>query len=266
MSEELIEKIEDGIATLTLNRPESRNALTRELIGELVHAVERLAADSKVRVVVLTGAGGAFCAGGDIREMQRSPVVDSATGSFEEQVASVRAGTELSRWLHEMPKPTLAVIPGATAGAGLSIALACDMRIAANEAKMTTAFAKIGLSGDFGGSFFLTHLVGSAKARELYFTADVITGAQAAAWGLVNMAVPAEELSQKATDLARQLSTMPTIAIGCIKNNIRVAESETLSDVLDAEANHLVRTMGTNDHRAAITAFLEKRLPSFQGT
>jgi 2-(1,2-epoxy-1,2-dihydrophenyl)acetyl-CoA isomerase len=172
---------------------------------------------------------------------------------------------DFSRWLHEMPKPTLAVIPGAAAGAGLSIALACDFRIASEDAKMTTAFSKIGASGDYGGSYFLSKLVGSAKARELYFTADVISGAEAARLGVVNRAVPAADLAREAAALARRLADLPTVAIGYMKKNLAIAEHGTLSETMDAEAIHMVRTMATDDHKAASLAFVEKRPPVFRG-
>ena len=179
MTDHLLETLEDGVATLTMNRPEARNALSGPMMAALAEAVPRLAADPKVRVVVLTGAGSAFCAGGDVKGFAADTGrgTDGGAGpSFEQRLHGLRTGMEVSRWLHEMPKPTLAVIPGPAAGAGLSMALACDLRIAADGAKMTTAFSKVGVSGDYGGSYFLSHLVGAAKARELYFMADVISG------------------------------------------------------------------------------------------
>ena len=172
---------------------------------------------------------------------------------------------EVVRWLHEMPKPTLAVIPGPAAGAGLSLALACDLRIAADEAKLTTAFSKVGLAGDYGGSYFLTKLVGSAKARELYFTADIILGSQAAALGIVTKSVPAAELAEAAADYARYLASLPTVTIGYMKRNLNIAEHATLAEVLDLEALHMVRTMMTDDHKAASRAFVRKEQPVFQG-
>jgi 2-(1,2-epoxy-1,2-dihydrophenyl)acetyl-CoA isomerase len=191
---------------------------------------------------------------------------DGAEGpTFDQRVQGLRNGMEFSRWLHEMPKPTLAVIPGAVAGAGLSMALACDLRIIADEAKMTTAFSKIGASGDYGGSYFLTKLVGPAKARELYFTADVISGAQAAALGIVSRSVPAADLPREAAALARRLADLPTVAIGYMKKNLGLAEHASLNEVLDSEAIHMVRTMMTEDHKAASLAFVEKRPPVFQG-
>lgn len=265
MTDHLIETFEDGIATLTMNRPESRNALSGEMLAALSAAAPRLALDPNVRVVVVTGAGGAFCAGGDVKGFvaDKGPAGEGPT--FDQRVNGLRNGMDFSRWLHEMPKPTLAVIPGAAAGAGLSIALACDVRIASEEAKMTTAFSKIGASGDYGGSYFLSKLVGSARARELYFTADVISGAEAARLGVVNRAVPAADLAREAAALARRLADLPTVAIGYMKKNLAIAEHGSLSEVMDAEAIHMVRTMMTEDHKAASLAFVEKRPPVFRG-
>jgi len=265
MTDHLIETFADGVATLTLNRPEARNALSPELLQALSAAAPRLALDPAVRVVVLTGAGGAFCAGGDVKGFvaRGEPGVEAPT--FDQRVNTLRSGMEFSRWLHEMPKPTLAVIPGAAAGAGLAMALACDLRIATEDAKLTTAFSRIGASGDYGGSYFLTHLVGPAKARELYFTADVISGREAAALGIVNRAVPAADLAAEAAKLARRLADLPTVAIGYMKRNLSLAEHAPLSEVMDAEAIHMVRTMATEDHKAASLAFVEKRPPVFRG-
>jgi 2-(1,2-epoxy-1,2-dihydrophenyl)acetyl-CoA isomerase len=268
MTQDLIETFEDGIATLTMNRPEARNALTGAMQAGLMEAIPRLAADPKVRLVVLTGAGGAFCAGGDVKGFAaansdgRSPL---GAGTMETRIHGLRAGMEMTRWLHEMPKPTLAVIGGPAAGAGLSLALACDLRIAAEDAKLTTAFSKVGLAGDYGGSYFLTHLVGGAKARELYFTADVITGAEALKLGIVNKAVPRAELPEAAAAWARYLAGLPTTAIGYMKRNLNAAEHATLSEVLDSEAQNMVRTMMTDDHKAAAAAFVAKTAPVFQG-
>jgi 2-(1,2-epoxy-1,2-dihydrophenyl)acetyl-CoA isomerase len=172
---------------------------------------------------------------------------------------------EVSRWLHEMPKPTLAVIPGPAAGAGFSLAVACDLRIAADDAKLTTAFSKVGLSGDFGGSWFLNHLVGAAKAREMYFSAQVLSGAEAQRIGLVNRAVPAAMLAEAARAWAAELAALPTIAIGYMKRNLNVGLRGSLSDVLDAEAIHMIRTFETADHKGAALAFVDKRAPSFDG-
>ena len=265
MSQDLQESFACGIATLTMNRPEARNALSRDMMMGLAEALPRLAADPAVRLVVLTGAGDAFCAGGDVKGFARNAAGAPATVSFDHKVTDLRARMEVSRWLHEMPKPTLAVIPGAAAGAGLSVALACDLRIATEDAKLTTAFSKIGLSGDFGGSYFLNHLVGAAKAREMYFTGQVISGAEGQRIGLVNRAVPAAQLADAARAWAAELAALPTVAVGYMKRNLNTGLRGSLSDVLDAEALHMIRTFETDDHKGAAVAFVEKRPPKFSG-
>ncbi|HWF00253.1 MAG TPA: enoyl-CoA hydratase [Caulobacteraceae bacterium] len=267
MSQELIETFEDGVATLTLNRPEARNALTAEMQAGLNEAMPRLAADSKVRCVVVTGAGAAFCAGGDVKGFAARTGAPGGGGGLdiERRAHDLRAGTEICRFLHEMPKPTLAVIPGPAAGAGLSIALACDLRIASETAKLTTAFSKVGLAGDYGGSWFLSQLVGAAKARELYFLSEVISGAEACRLGIVNRAVPADEIVEAGRAWARELAALPTKAIGYMKRNLNAAAHATLSEVLDLEAFHMVRTMTTEDHKNASAAFVRKEKPVFEG-
>jgi len=265
MTQELLETVEGGIATLTMNRPEARNALTLEMMDALLEALARLSADPDVRMVVLTGAGRAFCAGGDVKGFARNVAGGDDLPSFDNKVTTLRARMEVSRWLHEMPKPTLAVIPGPAAGAGFAMALACDMRIAAADAKLTTAFSRIGLSGDFGGSYFLSKLVGPAKAREMYFTAEVLRGDQAHALGLVNRCVPLADLPQAARAYAQELAALPTVAIGYMKRNLNAAGRQSLSEVMDTEAVHLVRTFDTDDHKNAALAFVDKREPQFQG-
>ena len=265
MTQDLIESFEGGIATLTMNRPEARNALSRAMMEGLAEAMPRLAVDPAVRLVVLTGAGNAFCSGGDVKGFAKNVGGAPAAVSFDTKVTDLRARMEAVRWLHEMPKPTLAVIPGAAAGAGLSLALACDLRIAADDAKFTTAFSKIGLSGDFGGSYFLNHLVGAAKARQMYFTAQVINGAEAQRIGMVDRAVPAAQLADAARAWAAELAALPTVALGYMKRNLNVGLRGSLSDVLDAEAVHMIRSFETEDHKGAAVAFVEKRPPRFNG-
>ena len=265
MTQDLLESTEGGIATLTMNRPEARNAFTRDMMDALSEALPRLARDPAIRLVVLTGTGAAFCAGGDVKGFARNAAGAPASMSFDHKVTDLRARTEVSRWLHDMPKPTLAVIAGAAAGAGLSLALACDLRIAADDAKLTTAFSKVGLSGDFGGSYFLNHLVGPAKAREMYFSGQVVRGDEAQRIGLVNRVVPAAQLAEAARAWAAELAALPTVAIGYMKRNLNVGLRGSLSDVLDAEAVHMIRTFETDDHKGAAAAFVEKRAPQFHG-
>src|SRR5262245_13630318 len=169
---DLLEAVADGVATLTLNRPEKLNAMSAAMLDALLEALPRVADDPSVGVVVLTGAGRGFCAGGDVRAMAEGR--EFAGDTLEEKASALRSQMEVSRWLHEMPKPTIAMVRGPAAGAGLSLAMACDLRIVGDSARFATAFARVGYSGDFGGSFFLTSLVGTAKARELYYTADIL--------------------------------------------------------------------------------------------
>lgn len=265
MSQDLIETVENGIATLTMNRPDSRNALNREVIEGLANALPRLATDPSVRVIVLTGAGRAFCSGGDVKSFAKAAAGGGQPMGFDQRVTDLRARADVSRLLHEIPKPTLAVIPGPAAGAGLSLALACDLRIAAEDAKLTTAFSKVGLSGDFGGSYFLNKLVGPALARDLYFTARVVSGAEALKLGMVNRAVPYEQLAKAALDYAQELASLPTIAVGYMKRNLNAGLRGTLADTLDAESIHMIRCFDTEDHKGAAAAFVEKRAPVFKG-
>jgi 2-(1,2-epoxy-1,2-dihydrophenyl)acetyl-CoA isomerase len=255
--------------TLTMNRPEARNAMSSSMMSALGEAVPRAARDPKVRCLVLTGAGGAFCAGGDVKGFaQQASGGGTRTAeppTLEEKIYGLRQAMDLSRLLHEMPKPTLAIIPGAAAGGGLSLALACDLRFALDTAKLTTAFAKIGGSGDYGGSYFLPWLVGAAKARELYFTADVILGREAYALGIVNKVASAATFVEESTAYARYLASLPTLAIGMMKKNLNAAQNGTLSDVFDLEATHMMRAFETEDHKAAAVAFVNKQPPTFKG-
>ncbi|GAC1333858.1 MAG: enoyl-CoA hydratase [Beijerinckiaceae bacterium] len=258
---EFIEHIEDDVATLTFNRPDRMNALSKPIMDGLLEGLPRLAGDPSVAVIVLTGAGRAFCAGGDVKRM----AADEKPPSEAEATANLRARTEVSRLLHEIPKPTIAMVNGAAAGAGLSIALACDLRFAGESARFITAFAKVGFSGDFGGSYFLTKLVGTAKARELYFTAEPVSSRDALLLGMVNRVVPDDQLVKTTMNFARSLAKGPRIALGFMKQNLNLAESSTLGELLDAEAARMIRSGRTDDHREAAKAFVEKRTPVFVG-
>ena len=258
---ELLETIEDGIATLTFNRPERMNALSTPIMEGLLHGLPRLAGDPGVKVVVLTGAGRAFCSGGDVKSMAEGGEQRSAA----EATARLRSRMEVSRILHELPKPTIAMINGPAAAAGLALALACDLRVAGTSARLVTAFVRVGFSGDFGGSFFLTRLVGTAKARELYFTGRPVEADEALSLGLVNRVVPDEDLGAVTMELARSLAHGPSIALSLMKRNMNCAESSGLAELLDMEATHQVQSGRTQDHREAAKAFVEKRAPIFAG-
>ena len=261
----LLESIEDGVATLTMNRPEARNAMNAEIIEGLQEALPRLGADNDVRCVVLTGANGAFCAGGDVKGFASGGGAGAAP-TIEQRAQMLRPGFDVSRILHELPKPTLAAISGAAAGAGLSLALACDLRIALDTAKLTTAFSKVGLSGDYGISHFLPYLIGQARARELLFTAPVLSGAQAFELGLVNRIAVADDFETAVKSFAIELAEAATVAIGYMKKNLNAAHHSTLTETLDREAAHMARCFTTEDHKSAVQAFVEKRPPKFSGT
>ena len=264
MTDHLTEEIRGGVAILTMNRPDRRNAMSNEMLIAMLESLSRLAADDDIGCVVLTGAGGAFCAGGDVKAMADGEEFDGDT--LEAKTQQLRAVMETSRLLHEMPKPTIAMVGGAAAGAGLSLALACDMRIAASSAKFTTAFAKVGYSGDFGGSYYLTHLVGTAKARELYYTAALVMADEALSLGMVNHVFPADELEAETLGLAEGLAAGPRIAYRYMKRNLNAAEGGApLKDLLDMEALHHSRCGMTEDHQEAARAFVEKRPPVFKG-
>src|ERR1700726_2592023 len=204
-NEMVLQKLEQGLLTITMNRPDRRNALNADMTLGLVEAARRAQEDRGGRAVLLKGAGGTFCVGGDVKSMAegRAPL------PFQAKMANLRRGMEVSRILHEMPKPVVAQVDGAAAGAGLSTALACDLRVASESAKITTAFAKVGLSGDYGGTYFLTHLLGSAKARELYLTSPVLTAQEAFSLGMVTKVVPDAEVEAVAHELALSLAQGP---------------------------------------------------------
>jgi len=260
---DLIVEIRDGVAILTLNRPERLNALSRPMLDAAIATLERCADDAAVGCIVVTGAGRGFCAGGDVTAMGDT----SGTGDWtvERKVDRQRSIHRLSGLLHASTKPTVAAVNGACAGAGLGIALACDLRLAADSAKFTTAFAKVGFSGDFGITWPLVRIVGEAKAKELLFLSDVIDAAQALELGLVNRIAPAAVLLVEALELAARLARGPRTAYRYMKQNIDAAAVETYQQLLDREAFTQCRTSGTADHREGVAAFVAKREPRFTG-
>jgi 2-(1,2-epoxy-1,2-dihydrophenyl)acetyl-CoA isomerase len=258
---DLLESTENGIATLTLNRPERLNALSPAMTSGLKDALERLATDHSVGAIVIAGAGRGWCAGGDVKTMESR----GANQSFEDRVEGLRRAHQLPFLLRTMPKVVIAMINGPVAGAGLGLALACDLRIAGKAARFGTAFARIGYSGDYGGSWSLTRLVGTAKARELYFLADIIDGDKAGELGIVNRVVEDSALREETMALARRIADGPQIALGLMKRNLFAAETEPFQTVLDLEAAHQARCAFTEDHKEAVAAFVEKRRPVFKG-
>jgi 2-(1,2-epoxy-1,2-dihydrophenyl)acetyl-CoA isomerase len=262
MSQDLLQQRDGGVLTLTMNRPERRNALTPAMLADLLSALRAAALDPQVRAVVLTGAEGAFCAGGDVKAMAER---NDAEQTMEQRTVHLREAMECSRLLHEMPKPTIALARGATAGAGLSLALACDLFIAADTAKITSAFVKVALSGDFGGHWFLAQRLG-ARARAFALLSPVINGTEAQQMGLTDQVFPDAELMARGMELARQLAAGPTTTIAHMKDNMNQAERGcTLAEALDPEAFWQIRCGYTDDHHEAAKAFVEKRAPRFVG-
>jgi 2-(1,2-epoxy-1,2-dihydrophenyl)acetyl-CoA isomerase len=263
---DLLASLENGVAVLTLNRPEARNAMSGEMNAALQTLLADLELNPAVKCIVLTGAGKGFCAGGDVKGMAASGdgTVGDATidGAIHQQRVNQRA---TAGKLYKMPKPTIAALPGAAAGAGLSLALACDMRVMSNTAIMTTAFARVGFSGDYGGTYFMTQLIGAAKARQLYFLSERVSAAEALDLGLTNWVCEPEELMAKAMEIANKIAAGPTVAFRYMKENLNRAVSGDVDDCLDLEATHHVHTGQTQDHKEAAKAFVEKREPTFKG-
>lgn len=260
---DLLVEIHEGVATLTMNRPERLNALSGPMIESAIAALERCAADPAVGCIVLTGAGKGFCAGGDVTAMGGGP---TSSLTFEQQVDRQRAIHRFAGLLHGMPKISIAAINGACAGAGMGLALACDLRLAADSAKFTTAFAKVGFSGDFGITWPLLRSLGEAKAKELLLLSDVLTAQQALDLGLLNRMLPGAELVPAAMQLAARIAQGPRIAYRYMKENVNAAATESYESLLDREAFTQRRTGATADHREGVAAFVEKRAPKFTGS
>lgn len=261
---------EDGVAVLTLNRPQARNAMSGDMNAGLARALEHAERSPAVRCVVLTGAGGAFCAGGDVKGMAGAGDAGSTAGgqsTLDERIHAQRLNQRATAGrMFLMPKPVIASLPGPAAGAGMSLALAADLRIMADSAFITSAFARVGFSGDYGGTFFLTHLVGSARAREIYYLSDRVTAEECLRLGIANQVVPAAELEAATLALARRLAEGPAVAYRYMKENLnRAAMGADVLECLDLEATHHVHTGLTEDHREAAKAFVEKRAPVFKG-
>jgi 2-(1,2-epoxy-1,2-dihydrophenyl)acetyl-CoA isomerase len=263
---DLLASLEGGVLTLTFNRPEARNAMSLEMNMALQQQLAAAELDPTVKCVVLTGAGKAFCAGGDVKGMAARGDGTVGALTIDQAIHRQRANQRATAGkLFKMPKPTLAALPGAAAGAGLSLALACDLRIMASTAIMTTAFARVGFSGDYGGTYFLTQLVGSAKARELYFLSERVGADEALRLGLANWVCEPDALAARTHDLALRLASGPTVAYRYMKENLNRAMAGDVDDCLDLEATHHIHCGQTEDHREATQAFVEKRQPRFNG-
>jgi 2-(1,2-epoxy-1,2-dihydrophenyl)acetyl-CoA isomerase len=257
----ILEAKHDGIATLVMNRPDRLNALNNELAMAINDALGRIAEDDAVRVVVITGAGRAFCAGGDLGALWKG----RQTGATHELEPLLRAGMQMVLKMRTMPQPVIAAVNGAAAGAGMNIALAADIRIAAEESTFGQNFAKVGLFPDYGGTFFLPQLVGVSKAAELFYTGDMIDAKTALALGLVNQVVPAAQLEAAVKTLAQKIAQGPSLPIRAAKKALFASEEKELSKALDNEVREQIRCYLSDDCNEGIRAFFDKRPPKFQG-
>ena len=266
-TDDISTEVSDGVMTITLNRPKRRNAMSNPMLQGLVGSLADAEVASDVGAVVLTGAGGAFCAGGDVKGMaEAGGEGGSSPQQYDARVHLQRRNQrDTAGKLYELPKPTLAALPGPAAGAGLSLALSCDLRYASPNAIMTTAFARVGFSGDYGGTYFMSRLIGSAKARELYFLSERVDMVEAERLGLVNGVFPEESLQDDVHAIARRLAEGPTVAYRYMKENLNRAASGEMGECLDMEATHHIHCGQTRDHREAAQAFVEKREPVFEG-
>ena len=275
MSDTLFEKRPDGVGLITLNRPESLNAMGGELMPLLGHYLSECEKDPEVRCVALTGAGRGFCAGGDVKGMQsrNSGTPSTSNGGQPDVVSSLERAVRELRVLHDttalklhtMGKPTVALVNGAAAGAGLSLALSCDIRIVSENAKFLTAFKGVGLSGDFGSSYFLPRLVGMGKARELFFTNEVLSAQRALELGIANQVLPQDRFMEDGLAFCAKIAAGPTATYARMKSNMNLAETSTLKELLDQEALNMRMSGMSIDSREAVRAFVEKREPNFVG-
>ena len=261
---ELLCEIRGRVALITLNRPEARNALSDKLTPALRRMIKQCGDDPKVGSLLITGSGNAFCAGGDVKGMGGNS--SKAEAPVEERVADLRVKQRtLTGALVAVRKPTIAALPGPAAGAGLALALACDIRIAAESAIMATGYARIGLTGDYGIAWLLTRLAGTSRARELMFLAERIDARRCEALGLVNRVVPDTELREIAFALAKSLAEGPSIALARMKDNLDLALTSDILTSMDQEAENMVLAARTADHKEAVRAFVDKRKPIFSG-
>jgi enoyl-CoA hydratase/carnithine racemase len=263
-TQELLCVIRERVATITLNRPHAKNSLSSELTPALRKLIRDFKDDPRVGALLITGAGDAFCSGGDVKGMG-----DNATSTQrtpEERTADLRVKQRtFTGALVALRKPTIAALPGVAAGAGMSLALACDLRVAAESASLVTAYLRIGFSGDYGISWLLTRTVGPARARELLLTGKRVDARTALAIGLVNEVVPDAELREHAFTLAKSLAEGPREAIRLIKDNLDQAMLVDFETSLDGEAARMIEAGQSTDHKEAVRAFIEKRKPVFGG-
>ncbi|MGB7844678.1 MAG: enoyl-CoA hydratase [Candidatus Acidiferrum sp.] len=257
----LLESRESSIVTLAMNRPERLNALDNTLSTALNDALSRIAADQTIHVVILTGVGRAFCAGGDLAAIGKG----RAGGDATELAPILRSGMQAVLKMRTMPQPVIAAVNGPAAGAGMNLALAADIRIAVEEAVFGQNFAKVGLFPDYGGTYFLPQLINPAKAAELFYTGDMIDAKTALGLGIVNRIFPADRFHTEVQSLAAKIATGPQVAIRAVKQTIFAREKDALIAALEREVEHQLKCFHSHDCEEGIRAFFEKRPPSFRG-
>ncbi len=246
-----------GVLMVTLNRPQVRNAMNDQMWDELLDVFRGAATDDAVRVIVIAGAGGAFCSGADL---------SGSSGLMQQPLVHMRHVGDVALALHRLPKPTIAKVGGVAAGAGCNLALGCDLVVASEEARFSEIFARRGLSIDFGGSWVLPRLVGLHKAKELAFVAEVISAAEAERFGIVNRVVPGAELDAFVDDWAKRLAAGPPLALSMTKTLLNASTSASMDEALEDEARSQAVNLRTSDATEAMRAFVEKRDPTFTGT
>lgn len=257
----LLESTQGGIALLVLNRPERMNALNNDLATALNETLSRIATDDSVRVVVITGAGRAFCAGGDLGVIGKGREANNS----KELEPILRAGMAAVLKIRTMPQPVLAAVNGAAAGAGMNVALAADIRISAEEAMFGQNFAKVGLFPDYGGTYFLPELVGPSKAAEMFYSGEMIDAQTALRLNLVNKVVPAAQLESEVTMLAQKIASGPPLAIRAVKKVLFADQKAALERALETEVEHQMKCFASEDCLEGVHAFFEKRVPQFRG-
>jgi 2-(1,2-epoxy-1,2-dihydrophenyl)acetyl-CoA isomerase len=265
MTADLKVEVRNRVGILTLNRPDKLNALTTEMNEAAVEALERFGADPQVGCVVLTGEGRGFCAGGDVSAMHAGVEIAGKGSSPEQKVDALRRRHAFPWLLHHLPKPTIAVVNGPAAGAGLGLALSCDLRLASDQARLGTAYARIAYGGDYGTTWQLTRLVGPAKAKELFFLPDLVAAEEALRLGLVNRVFPHERLWDEALAIAERIAHGPAVSYRFMKANVNAAVTGDFRTLLEREAETHIRCGETADHAEGVAAFVEKREPRFQG-
>ena len=263
-TEQLLAQINQNVGIITLNRPESRNALSDELTPALRNTIKEFDTNREVRSLLITGAGKSFCAGGDVKSMSQGGIGPNL--SREEAIVDLQEKQlTLTGALYNFTKPSIAALPGPAAGAGLSIALACDIRYVSSNAFAIAGYGRIALSGDYGITWLLSKTVGLSKAKELMFTNDKISAEEGLRIGLFNRIVEEKELYKAAFNTAQNMAQFSPLALTYMKKNINKANEINFLEALDNEASALISTSRSNDHKEGVKAFIEKRKPSFKG-